>query len=93
MATLQDAQKLTQGLEDLVGELRAELDNGSKVDFEKLVMVADEISERADGMAETFSAVNDTLMTRLQQVKGGSSRGGKSGRKEQSKSASGGGNG
>ena len=70
MAALKDAEQLTKNLEDLVGQLRKELGNGN-VDFEKLVSVADEISEQADGIAETFTAVNDTLMQRIQEVSGG----------------------
>ena len=92
MASLKDAQQLTKGLQDLVGQLSDELKNGS-VDFEKLVSISDEISERADGIAETFSNVNDTLMERLQQASGGGGGGGSrsSSRRETSTSGSGGG--
>jgi hypothetical protein len=70
MASLKDtAEQLTKQLEDLVGQLRSELTIGS-VDFEKLVTIADELSERADGLADTFSSVNDTLMQRIKQTKG-----------------------
>jgi hypothetical protein len=89
MASLKDAQQLTKGLEELVGQLSTELKNGN-VDFEKLVSISDEISERADGIAETFSNVNDTLMERLQNARGGGgSR--SSSRKESSRSGAGGG--
>jgi hypothetical protein len=94
MASLKDAQQLTKGLQDLVGQLSEELKNGT-VDFEKLVSISDEISERADGIAETFSNVNDTLMERLQAASGGGGGGGSrsSGRsRESSRSGSGGGN-
>ena len=87
MAALKDAEQLTKNLEDLVGQLRKELGNGN-VDFEKLVTISDEISEQADGIAETFSAVNDTLMQRIQQVTSGKSSG--SGQRERSGSRSGG---
>jgi len=93
MASLKDAQQLTKGLEELVGQLASELKNGN-VDFEKLVALSDEISERADGIAETFSNVNDTLMERLQQASSGGGGGGgsrSSSRKEAAKSTSGGG--
>ena len=70
MASLKDTEQLTQHLEDLVGELRSELGNG-EVDFEKLVALADELSEAADGLAETFNSVNETLMQRLEEVKSG----------------------
>jgi len=74
MASLKDVKQLTQGLEDLVGQLTSELQN-SDVDFGKLVAVSDELSERADGLAETFTSVNEALMERLQSVKGGNSGG------------------
>jgi hypothetical protein len=91
MASLKDAQQLTKGLQDLVGQLGEELKNGN-VDFEKLVSISDEISERADGIAETFSSVNDTLMERLQQASGGGGGGSRSSsRRETSRSGSGGG--
>jgi hypothetical protein len=77
MASLKDTEQLASRLEDLVGELRSELSNGN-VDFEKLVSLADELSEQADGLAETFNNVNEALMQRLEQAKSGgrSSRGG-----------------
>jgi L-ribulose-5-phosphate 3-epimerase UlaE len=84
LASLKDAQQLTDGLDDLVGQLRSELGNGS-VDFEKLVGLADQLSEQADGLAETFSSVNQTLMQRLDQAKKGS-RGAGSSRQGESKS-------
>jgi hypothetical protein len=91
MASLKDTQQLTQRLEDLVGELNSELQNGT-VDFEKLVSISDELSERADGLAETFNNVNNALMERLQNVKsGGSSSGGsrqESGSRSESKAGS-----
>ena len=100
MASLKDAQQLTKGLEDLVGKLSSELQNGN-VDFEKLVSISDEISEQADGMAETFSSVNTALMERIDQAKSGSNSGnsgnsGSSGnsrssaRRQESKAGSGG---
>jgi hypothetical protein len=85
VASLKDAQQLTKGLEDIVGELRSELGNGD-VDFEKLVGLADELSEQADGLAETFSSVNQTLMQRLEQTKNKASRGSSSSRQSESKS-------
>lgn len=72
MASLKDTQQFAQKLEDLVGELQTELSNGD-VDFEKLVSLADEVSEYADNLAETFNSVNDTLMERLQEAKSGGS--------------------
>jgi hypothetical protein len=86
MASLKDTQQLTQGLEDLVGRLSSELQNG-EVDFEKLVSISDELSERADGLAETFNSVNEALMQRLQDAKGGGSSSGSSGGSRQGSSS------
>ena len=72
MASLKDAEQLTKNLESLVGDLKTELREG-KGDFEKLVQIADRVSESADGFAETFSAMNDTLTNRIQQINGGGS--------------------
>ena len=74
MATLKDTEQLTSKLEDIVGELRSELTNGN-VDFQKIVSLADELGEQADGVAETFNNLNETLMQGLERVKSG---GGKS---------------
>lgn len=73
MASMKEASSaITDKLENLVGELRSELDGG-ELDFQRLAGVADQISEAADGLAETFSSVNETLMQRLEQLKDGSS--------------------
>jgi len=39
-----------------------------------LTQLADQISERADNAAETFSSVNETLMSRITELGGGSGR-------------------
>lgn len=72
MASLKEVEKVADDLERLVGELRSELSNGS--DFEKLTQIADEISEHADNAAQTFSTVNETLMSRIGELKGRRSR-------------------
>lgn len=88
MASLKDAEQLTKGLEDKVGQLRSELRNGN-VDFEKLIAISDEISEAADGIAETFSNVNDALMSRIKEATGsGSGSRSSSGRRETAKTGS-----
>ena len=69
MASLKEMEKVADDLENLVGELRSELKNGS--DFERLTQIADAISEHADDAAQTFSSVNDTLMSRIGELKGG----------------------
>ena len=75
MASLREAPStVTDKLESLVGELKSALDD--EIDFERLSSLADQISEAADGLAETFSNVNQTLMERLDQLKdSGSSSG------------------
>jgi predicted transcriptional regulator len=71
MASLREAaEQITGQLEDLVGQLREELSDGD-VDFEKLGGLADQLSERADGLAETFTSVNETLMERVNQMQDG----------------------
>ena len=73
MASLKDVEQLADDLEKLVGELRSEIKDGP--DFEKLMQIADEISEHADGAAQTFSSVNETLMSRLSEISGGGNGG------------------
>jgi hypothetical protein len=84
MASLKDTEQLTQRLDDIVGQLRSELGNG-EVDFEKLVTLSDELSEEADGLAETFNSVNQALMQRLDEAKSG--RGNRSSKSRQSESS------
>jgi hypothetical protein len=76
MASLKEIGKVADDLEGLVGQLRSELTDGA--DFDRLTQIADEISERADNAAQTFSTVNETLMSRIGEITG-SSRGGRSG--------------
>jgi hypothetical protein len=89
MASLKEMEKVADDLENLVGELRSEMKNGT--DFERLTQIADAISEHADDAAQTFSSVNDTLMSRIGDLKGrrggGSSRS-SSGSKSSNKSKS-----
>jgi hypothetical protein len=70
MASLKDVEKVADDLESLVGELKRELKKG---DFDRLIELADEIGEHADGAASTFAAVNDALMDRIGQLTGGNS--------------------
>jgi hypothetical protein len=85
MASLKEATgAITEKLESLVGDLRSELEDGD-IDFERLTGLADQISEAADGLAETFSNVNETLMQRLDQLKSGGSSNGSSSQKKTSK--------
>lgn len=85
MASLKDVERVADDLEGLVGQLRSELQNG---DFERLTQLADEISERADSAAETFSSVNETLMSRIGEVSGGRRSGGQRSRSKSESSSS-----
>ncbi len=76
MASLKEVEKVADDLEQLVGELRSELENGT--DFERLTQIADQISEHADNAAQTFSTVNETLMSRIGDLTGKSSGGSRS---------------
>jgi len=73
MASLKDVEQVADDLSALVDQLRKELRDSPS--FDKLVTLADEISERADGAAETFSTVNEALMSRLGELKGNASGG------------------
>jgi len=71
MASLKDVEQVADDLSALVDQLRGEIKNNAS--FDKLVTLADEISEHADQAAGTFSTVNEALMSRLKDLKGGSS--------------------
>jgi hypothetical protein len=68
MTSISDVQQVADDLENLVSELRSELEKGA--DFERLTQISDEISEHADNAAQTFSSVNETLMSRIGELGG-----------------------
>ena len=70
MASLKDTVNLTSRLTDLTNQLHGELTEG-EVDFEKMVQIADEISEHADSLAAAFARVNEALSEPLEQNAGG----------------------
>ena len=84
MASLKDVEQVADDLSGLVDQLRKELSQGAS--FDKLVQVADQISEHADEAAGTFASMNEALMSRLSELKiqsgsgAGSSGGGSSSR-------------
>ena len=87
MASVKDVERLADDLQSLVDDLRGEVKDGT--DFERLMQIADEISEHADNVAQTFTSVNDALMERIDQVGGKrSSSGGQSRKRSQTTSAS-----
>jgi ABC-type transporter Mla subunit MlaD len=74
MASLKDVEQVADDLSNLVDQFRQELRNSPS--FEKLVQIADAISEHADEAAGTFSTVNDALMSRLNELKRSGTRSG-----------------
>jgi ABC-type transporter Mla subunit MlaD len=67
VASLKDVEQVADDLTKLADELRKEIrDNAS---FERLIQIADQISEHADEAAGTFSTVNEALMGRLNELK------------------------
>jgi ABC-type transporter Mla subunit MlaD len=77
MASLKDVEQVADDLSNLVDQLRKELSQGAS--FDKLVQVADQISEHADEAAGTFSTMNEALMSRLNDLKNSGSGAGSSG--------------
>lgn len=87
MASIKDVERVADDLERLVGELRSELSDNA--DFEHLIRISDEIAEHADNAAQTFSSVNETLMSRIGELKSGSGSGNRrSGQSRQKSSTS-----
>jgi hypothetical protein len=87
MASLKDVEQVADDLSGLVDQLRKEIQNDAS--FDKLVQLADEISEHADNAAGTFSTVNEALMGRLNELKsGGQSGSGSSGSSSRAKARS-----
>ncbi len=95
MASLKDTVNLTTQLTELTNQLHSELTQGD-VDFEKMIEIADEISEHADNLAAAFTRVNEALTEPLVRSEDGVSSGngsrssGGSRRRSGSGSASGG---
>jgi ABC-type transporter Mla subunit MlaD len=67
MASLKDVEQVADDLTKLADELRKEIRNNAS--FERLIQIADQISEHADEAAGTFSTVNEALMSRLSELK------------------------
>lgn len=94
MASIKDAQQLVQHVESATAELKDALrNNDGNLDFEKMARLADEIAERADAVAETFSSLNEVLMGRIDEITGSgsgssSSRTSSSGGRKRAKTAS-----
>ncbi len=74
MPSLKEAAQLTEQLQELTAQLHSELTEGD-VDFERMIELADRISENADGLASAFNTVNDALSQRITEVRDGAKRG------------------
>jgi hypothetical protein len=83
MATLRETVNLADQLTELTQQLHGELTDGD-VDFDKMIRIADEISEQADQLAAAFERVNEALSEPLEQAENGHS-----GQSSQSSSGSG----
>jgi hypothetical protein len=60
MPTLKDLSLMTSELDRLGGELHTELTEG-EIDFQKMVVLADNISEQADKLAVAFNTMSQAL--------------------------------
>jgi hypothetical protein len=93
VASVKDAQQLVQHVESALSELKDALRSDGNLDFERIACLADEIAERADTVAETFSSLNEVLMGRIDEISGNrksssSTRGSSSGGRKRAKAAS-----
>jgi hypothetical protein len=90
MASLKDTVNLTTQLSELTNQLHGELTEGD-VDFERMIEIADQISEHADNLAAAFTRVNEALAEPLKREDGaGGSNGSRSaGSRRRSASGSG----
>jgi hypothetical protein len=70
MPTLKDVAQMTSALDRLGGELHAELTEG-EIDFEKMVRMADSISENADRLAAAFNRMAGALQETLETSRNG----------------------
>lgn len=77
MATVKDAQKLVTHVESALSDLKNALrNNDGDFDFQRMAGLADEIGERADAVADTFSSLDDVLMGRIDEITGNRKRSG-----------------
>ena len=75
MASVKDAQQLVQHVESAVSELKDAIrSNDNNPDFERIAGLADEVAERADAVAETFSSLNEVLIGRIDEITGNGNR-------------------
>jgi hypothetical protein len=85
VASVKDAQQLVQHVESALAELKDALrNNNGNLDFERIARLADEIAERADAVAETFSSLNEVLIGRIDEITGSRSSSSSSSRRSSS---------
>ena len=70
MPALKDVAAVTKKIDDLAGQLHAELTEGG-IDFGQMVQLADEISSNADRLAASFSTMAKALADSLGPESGG----------------------
>lgn len=75
MPALKDVAVLTKKIDELAGELHAELTEGG-IDFGQMVQLADEISSNADRLAASFNAMAKALAESLDPQSGSDGAGG-----------------
>jgi hypothetical protein len=77
VASVKDAQQLVQHVESAVSELKDAIrSSDGTVDFERIAGLADEVGERADAVAETFSSLNEVLIGRIDEISGNGNKSG-----------------
>ena len=64
MPTLKDVAQMTSEVDRLSGELHTELTEG-EIDFNKMVQLADSVSEHADRLAAAFQTMAQALEASL----------------------------
>jgi hypothetical protein len=77
MASMRDAQQLTEDLRNRADELHGELTDG-EVDFKKITQLADQLGAAADRVATTFQRINDAFDESEDGESGESGKGGQS---------------
>lgn len=81
MASVKDAQKLVTHVESALSDLKDAIrTNDGDFDFQRMAGLADEIGERADAVAETFSSLDEVLMGRIDEIAGDGKRSGSTAR-------------
>ena len=76
MTSLKDAAAVTAQLDELAGQLHAEVTEG-RMDFGRVARLADEVGELADAIAGAFIAIDEAVTQRLEEPRGEAAAGAK----------------